>query len=945
MKQSPAQVARTGSMRITQAEFLRLFEEGHHTASALRAIGRTRRTFDRHWLLDPIFREQYEAAKARKAGRGEEGFKSTDFINFRRMYFGHETPAHQALMAEAITSAEPDSVTLVLAPPEAGKGLALDTPLPTPTGWTTMGEVAVGDDLLDETGNPTVVTAVSAVHHLPCYRMTFTNGESVVCDDEHLWLTRTRKPQHGESVKRTDEIAATVEAHGRPNHGVPVTAPLNLPDADFLIDPYVLGAWLGDGTSATGQFTVSTGDAEHLVAELSAAGEWPSTRSYAYSASTVTVTCGTDPSICYRGHPKTTPTCAACSHLHYRKRKYGEPMPPYPFGPLETRLRALGLLNNKHIPEAYLRASEKQRWALLQGLMDTDGTCDRKGRSEFTTTKPAMAEGFAELVNTLGLKFGRFEGRATIAGRGCGPYWCFSICAPASTPLFRLPRKAERQHPEPPNDRARWRVIAAVESVPTVPTRCIAVDSPSRLYLCSRSMIPTHNTTKLIDLYCYLLGTDPNYRICVLSENQDFARKIIGQVSRRMTDRAFFSGYIERFGPFRVNPEDKKRSGTYDRDVRKPWNADYITVLKASHDEKEPSLESKGATSQIYGARYDLIVCDDLVSLRNVNQSAEIFDKLRQEAITRLSEKGKLIVIGTRVRSGDLYELMLEEDDDEEDGGRFVDNFISIPALDRHGNSYWPERWPVERLERRKAKVRADAWERVYMQRPVSREGATFDEEVVRRCCDTSLSLGTQAGGTEVLGSLDPALAGPAAFGIWSYDATRLWLVDVEVRDHLGSNEAIFRHLARLSGRYRPGEWVIEQDGQGNKALVADERLRELAAAHGFRIHPHVTTGNKSSHAYGVAAMATAFVKREIVLPYGDVNSRRKVDALIEELIRWRADVPTRLITQDRVMQTWFAWRLWLGRRKVVSADAAGFNTRGLPWKPTTGGLVMGRAS
>src|SRR3954471_16053929 len=67
------------------------------------------------------------------------------------------------------------------------KGLAVDTPLPTPSGWTTMGKVGVGEELIGHDGRPTRVTQKSQVHHRPCYRITFGDGSTVVCDNVHLW--------------------------------------------------------------------------------------------------------------------------------------------------------------------------------------------------------------------------------------------------------------------------------------------------------------------------------------------------------------------------------------------------------------------------------------------------------------------------------------------------------------------------------------------------------------------------------------------------------------------------------------------------------------------------------------------------------------------------------------------------------------------------------------
>ncbi|MEO6205421.1 MAG: DnaB-like helicase N-terminal domain-containing protein, partial [Mycobacteriales bacterium] len=158
----------------------------------------------------------------------------------------------------------PGQLVVVAARPGIGKALALDTPLPTPTGWTTMGEVAVGDQLIGADGQATtVVAATDVLVDRPCFRVTFSDGTTIVADAEHQWLTHTRaerrgaKPSAG-TVRTTSELATTVRcvtADQRANHSVPVATPLALPDAELSIPPYVLGAWLGDGHSAGARLT------------------------------------------------------------------------------------------------------------------------------------------------------------------------------------------------------------------------------------------------------------------------------------------------------------------------------------------------------------------------------------------------------------------------------------------------------------------------------------------------------------------------------------------------------------------------------------------------------------------------------------------------------------------------------------------------------------------
>ena len=166
---------------------------------------------------------------------------------------------------------------IVAARPAMGKALALDTPLPTPSGWTTMGDVAVGDLLYDADGRPTrVVAATEVMIDRPCFEITFSDGSVIVADAEHQWLTETRAarksngpPNTTTTVRATSgstprssrprdrrHRAAGARAAGQPRG--PQRRGAGRPDDVLSIHPYVLGAWLGDGHSAGGRITCET---------------------------------------------------------------------------------------------------------------------------------------------------------------------------------------------------------------------------------------------------------------------------------------------------------------------------------------------------------------------------------------------------------------------------------------------------------------------------------------------------------------------------------------------------------------------------------------------------------------------------------------------------------------------------------------------------------------
>ena len=365
-----------------------------------------------------------------------------------------------------------------------GKMLSVDTPMPTPTGWTRMGDLRDGDELFDEHGEICcVITAHPVVENAPTYDVKFSDGEVITACGDHLWFTETRADRvtralargRGEiepvtgAVRSTDDIRASLRVGARSltNHSIPVAGALRLPNVELLVPSYTLGQWLGNGSAVSGQLTVG--------GVRTAAG-------YISDGLEVRELLAIDG---YRCTPERW-SAGAETFTVYK---------------LVGALRALGVLGDKHIPEAYLRASEKQRQALLAGLLDTDGTVCVHGRVQFDSTTRLLAEGVRELVTSLGYRPTWQEHRAVLNGRDHGPSWRVSFTT--ADPVFHLRRKArahERRSRAYCAERNRHRYVVAAERIPSVPMRCITVDSPSQLYLAGRGMIPTHNTGGAIAL-------------------------------------------------------------------------------------------------------------------------------------------------------------------------------------------------------------------------------------------------------------------------------------------------------------------------------------------------------------------------------------------------------------------------------------------------------------
>jgi replicative DNA helicase len=429
----------------------------------------------------------------------------------------------------------PGQMIVIAARPAIGKALALDTPLPTPTGWTTMGEVQVGDQLIAADGTPTVVVAATPVMvGRPCYRVTFDDGTQIVADAQHEWATRTRAMrrlpgQGAPEVRTTEEIAESLRcatADHRANHSVDVARPLDLPAASLPLAPYVLGVWLGDGHSSSARFTSADPEIAMRIEGLGLVAR--ERRSAPGAARLYTlqlpaeqpivarecVVCGrafvprtSQIRTCGRscgGRAKTVsapvaaPTCPDCGGPSTGLRRCQACRNDH--GTVAGILRSLRVMGDKHIPAPYLRASEAQRRELLAGLLDTDGTVNPTGSPQITLTNRRLAEDVRELVHSLGYRAG--WSTRTVRGRDAESSVAYTLTFTTDDDVFALERKRlvhkERRRPSTP--RLRQRFIIAIEMVESIPVRCVQIDHPDHLYLAGRAMIPTHNSTLGIDI-------------------------------------------------------------------------------------------------------------------------------------------------------------------------------------------------------------------------------------------------------------------------------------------------------------------------------------------------------------------------------------------------------------------------------------------------------------
>lgn len=387
---------------------------------------------------------------------------------------------------EALQSLYKDKKSLVFIASgrKFGKMIDLDTDILTPSGFRRYGDMVEGDELYDEQGKIQKIVQCHPIDFSPkSYKVTFRNGEVINACSDHLWLTYTKQDRRHLKrnkditpiVKTTEDIKNTLTYCKEYNHTIPVTKHIEFPENKLDLDPYVLGLWLGDGSSHSAQIT--SADKEILL------------------------------TLENKGFPV----------KHSRNYDYG-------VRNLHTHLNKLNLIKNKHIPKEYLFTHSQQRLELLQGLMDTDGTINKEGSyCCFDNTNKDIAEGVFYLVASLGMrpKWSSRMGKLY----GVEKKRCYRVMFRPTVNVFKLSRKAELLKLS--TTKNLMHTIISVEEIPSRPMRCITVTGKSHLYLVGKSLIPTHNTQAA----CYVLWRhallNPNSACYYIAPEGVHGRKIV----------------------------------------------------------------------------------------------------------------------------------------------------------------------------------------------------------------------------------------------------------------------------------------------------------------------------------------------------------------------------------------------------------------------------------
>lgn len=504
-----------------------------------------------------------------------------------------------------------------------GKVLNGNTPIATPDGWVVASALKVGDRLYDEQGEITRVIGVSPVWDQRNFVIEFDDGTTIEAGENHEWdvldLARRNRADrtkggvgdwrdfwHTATRKTTLELytEGLRTTANQLRWRIPLTKPLQMPEADLPVDPYLLGFWLGDGTKGSGEITIGETKKGLL--------DWLDAREQTYKLRSE------------RNRGRYTVTTEG----------------------LRAALRDLGVLFDKHIPMQYLRASEHQRRELLAGIMDADGFLLKSSGGAgvgIDLTNERLADGVYDLLMTLGCKVRRSHGVAAytlgderhVTGTRYRMNW-----TPLQNP-FKI-RGAGWQGSNAQRSRYTQRTIVSIREVGRLQNFCIEVDSPSHLYLAGRGLIPTHNSFLVAVLICWWIDTRyPNAFVASTAPSTAQINAIVWREVRKLK-----SLVTKRFKEELI---DHELPGYITADAQ--WKTDGGTIL--GFGRKPPDNKEDDSFQGIHDAAV-LAVGDEAVGL-----NADLIEALSN--ITS-NEGSRRILIANPTNPGCYFAKIFRED-------------------------------------------------------------------------------------------------------------------------------------------------------------------------------------------------------------------------------------------------------------------------------------------
>lgn len=486
---------------------------------------------------------------------------------------------------------------IITLPPRHGKQIASDTPVLTKNkGWIVHGDLCVGDYVFDTNGKPIKIKAVTEEYpQNMCVR--FTDGSMIKCHENHEWEVYDRHMQKWRILETRQLVLYGCYKGDRARFQLRNVSSVQMDEKELTVEPYFLGAWLGDGKSNAPVICKNKKDLDIIL----------SNTNYPLGARWI--------------HKDTG--------VHYQN-----------FLGVTKLLRDIGVLNNKHIPNEYFVSSEQQRRRLLAGLVDTDGCIEKvTGRIRYRSASFRLINDVKKLVVSLGYRASIDYTPANRQKRDIksSESWCVQWTPHDSVGGGFLPRKKSFRI------RTRRKIgIKSIERCEEHLGKCIQVDSEAGIYLVGENLLPTHNSILTTQAFtAWFLGRNPHKRIITASYGQDLATDF-GAKTRDLVSTELYKAIFPNL-TLKEDTQSKNKWAT-------EQGGYYLSVGSGG------SLTGRGTDILLY----DDLIKNREESMSKIYRD-KIWNWHTSTAYTRLEPNGAIILIMTRWHVDDIAGRLIEQ--------------------------------------------------------------------------------------------------------------------------------------------------------------------------------------------------------------------------------------------------------------------------------------------
>ena len=800
-------------------------------------------------------------------------------------------------------------------PRDHGKAQALTSKVLTPQGWTTIGRLKVGDYVMGGDGKPTRIYHLHPISEMLMFEVETYDGRKTLCNLEHLWEVITPSNRGNKRYVKALEDLIENYKHERIDkrsgksfteyrHYIPPTPVIEWTEERLILDPYLLGAWLGDGTSASGSIT--SADPEILsyfpceVRKIKAA--------YRYSLLGI--------------------------------RKY---------------LVQLNMLKNKHIPNQYLIGSTEQRLELLRGLMDTNGSCHQDGQiAYFYNTNRNLIDGVIHLVRSLGGNAMCYPKRTK-----CNDKWFDSWVVSVRLPFnpFKLKRKANK-----------WKgcsgdfksAIISIKPTEKALARCITVENPDGLYITDDFLV-THNSTHLSIAYpLWRIAQEHNLRILIISRTTAVAESFLSAIVSNIERNEKYKDWARNIDPMGEGVVPRQKMA---RKQVEDWSGKQITIAREDQTLKDPTICATGLFGQILSRRADIVIFDDVVDQQNSMtelQRQKVIDWIETTVLPVLVPGGTMLYLGNTWHQEDVvskflkdprfvvqkrYGAIVQDATNKElwaKWGSIMLNITTTPKerweqaeafyqanktdMDAGTKVLWPERYPYTRLYLERL-LNPYVFARMYQCDPSDRP----DQVIKDVWIETALKKGAKLRFQNMPHEGNYLMASAAGMDLAigqeeQHDDTALIYMDLVNQGYNGIEDGdyIIRQIHR--GHFSPREQreyaKVAWSNHGMASIRVESNNYQASLSfdlqeEGVPLTAYSTGTEKFDPEVGINSFAVAMENGKVVIPSDQTDPRTVM--LASKLANEMRAFPDGH-TGDSLMATWFAYseiRKLLGSRAI----------------------------